>query len=55
MAPTQTFNKIAQRDRAACSAVTRKGWFYAKGCKESGGVERLGNMFSLTSKDIDSL
>jgi hypothetical protein len=44
-----------QQDCATRSCGLFCGWFYAKGCKESGGVERLGNMFSLTSKDIDSL
>jgi hypothetical protein len=39
-----------QPDRATCSAVTRKSRCCAKRCVESDGVERLGNMFSLTPK-----
>jgi hypothetical protein len=48
-----------QRDRATRScgrfAVTQKGWSCAKGGKERGGVERLGNMFSLPPEDINGL
>jgi len=44
-----------QRDRMACSALAQNGLVCAKRCKEDGGVERSGNMFSLTSKDISGL
>jgi hypothetical protein len=44
-----------QRDRTACSAVAQNGSVCAKRCKEPDGVERSGNMFSLTSKDISGL
>jgi hypothetical protein len=44
-----------QRDRAACSPIAQKGLVCAKRRKERDGVERFGNMFSLTSEDINSL